>query len=308
MKVEGNDFSLKAKDGQGVYVYVWDNVEEPIGVVQIFHGMAEHAKRYERFAKFLNDKGFIVYANDHRGHGKTAGSVDDLGYIGKDGFSNIVEDEYLITQTIKEKYPNLPVFILGHSFGSFIAQEYIIRYSNNINGVIISGSAQNKGPLISMGKILAYIEMKLRGEKHPSKFLDHMSFGSYNNKIEQPNSTFDWLSRDQAEVKKYDDDAYCGTLFTSNFYYQFTKGMTLLYKKNKLTRIRKELPIYIFSGDMDPVGGYGKLVKNLYEMYKGLGINDVTMKLYPGGRHEMLNETNKQDVYNDIYVWLSQFI
>ena len=308
MMIIDNLCNLRARDGQIVYYYVWDKVEQPKGVVQIFHGMAEHAKRYESFAKFLNSRGFIVYADDHRGHGKTAGKVEKIGCVGKDGFSNIVDDEYEITQLIKQKYNNIPLVILGHSFGSFVAQEYIIRYSNDIDGAIISGTAYRKGGAVVFGKILSTIGVKLFGEENPSKIIDRLSFLGYNKKINNPKSVHAWLSRDEEKVKEYDDDECCGTTFTSGFWYHFFNGMSMLNKENRIAMIRKSLPIFVFAGTGDPVGSYGKLVKLLYDKYKEAGIKDVSLRLYPDGRHEMLNETNREEVYSDIYKWVNKFV
>lgn len=301
-----NSFFINGNDGHKIFVYCWNNVSEPKAVVQIFHGMAEHAGRYKRLAEYLNTKGFIVYANDHRGHGKTAGTIEDLGYIGEDGFNRIVEDQHIIKEVIKEKYSELPIFVLGHSFGSFVAQEYITRYGDEIQGVILSGSALMKGIDVTLGKFIATIEKSIFVDKKKSNLMDKLSFGSYNKKIKDSKLQFEWLSTDLEEVKKYDDDPLCGTVFTTGFFYNFFTGLSKLYKKDKLDKIPRKLPIFILSGDEDPVGKYGKLVRKLYDLYNNLGIEDVTMKLYKDGRHEMINETNRQEVYKDILSWINE--
>lgn len=301
-----NSLFIKGNDGHKVFVYYWDNVSEPKGVIHIFHGMAEHAGRYKRLAEYLNTKGFIVYANDHRGHGKTTGTIEELGYIGEDGFNRIVEDQHIIKEVIKEKYPELPIFVLGHSFGSFIAQEYITRYGGEIQGVILSGSALMKGIDVTLGKFIATIEKSIFGDKKKSNLMDRLSFGSYNKKIKDSKSQFEWLSTDLEEVKKYDDDPFCGTVFTTGFFYNFFKGLSKLYKKDRLDKIPKKIPIFILAGDEDPVGRYGKSVRKLHDLYIDTGIEDVTMKLYKGGRHEMINELNREDVYEDILGWINQ--
>lgn len=300
--------NIKARDGKSLYIYCWDKVEKPKAIVQIFHGMAEHAGRYKEFAEYLNGHGFIVYASDHRGHGKTAGNVDELGYIGEDGFNIIVEDKHLIFNQMKQEHPELPMFLFGHSFGSFLAQEYIIRYGSELNGVVLSGSAAQKGIQVYGGRLVSSFERFIFDEKKQSNLMDKLSFGSYNKKFQVDGHKFSWLSSDLNEVKKYEEDSFCGSVFTTGFFYYFMKGLRNLYEKKRLALIPNKLPIYIVSGDEDPVGDYGKLVKQLFEVYKKNGIRDVQMKLYPGCRHEILNEINKKEVYVDILNWLNHAI
>jgi alpha-beta hydrolase superfamily lysophospholipase len=299
-------FFINGKDGKEIYVYCWDKVLTPKAVIQIFHGMAEHAGRYKEFAQFLNSQGFIVYADDHRGHGKTAGSIEKLGYIGEDGFNKIVEDEHIISELIKEKHKGLPIVVFGHSFGSFIAQEYIIRYAHIISGVILSGSALRKGIDVHAGIAVSYVEKSIFSENKKSKLLDFLSFYNYNKKIKNSKSKFDWLSTDYEEIKKYEEDPLCGTVFTTGFYYYFLKGLTKLYKKDRLSKIPKKLPIFIISGEEDPVGNYGAWVKKLYNNYKDIEMKNVTLKLYHGKRHEQLNETSKYETFTDIVSWINE--
>lgn len=297
--------TIRAKDGKELYVYCWNNVIKPKAMIQIFHGMAEHSERYANFAEYLNSNGFIVYSSDHRGHGKTEGTVDKLGYIGKDGFNSIVEDKHLIQEQMKADYPELPIFIFGHSFGSFVAQEYILRYGKELKGVILCGSAAQRGPQVLAGTLISSIEKAIFGDKKQSNLLNYLSFGSYNRGIDDNGHKFSWLSTDLKEVSKYEEDPFCGTIFTTGFFYYFLKGVSKLYDKERLMKIPKELPIYIISGEKDPVGGNGKLVKELYKIYKEIGIRDIQMKLYPGARHELLNEIKKLEVYEDLLNWLT---
>lgn len=295
---------IKGKDGADIFLRVWDSVDKPIGVVQIIHGMAEHSARYDDFARFLNNRGYVVYADDHRGHGLSLGKEKTLGYIGENGFNNIVEDEKIISEIIRTKYNDLPLYIFAHSFGSFIGQEYIIRYSNNIDGIILSGSAKQDGLDVKVGSILASIQNKLFNNKSEAKLIDKLSFGSYNKKVENQSTKFDWLSRDNNEVEKYIIDGLCGFISPINFYYYLFRGLKDLYKIDRLKNISKTLPILILSGNMDPVGKYGKSVERLYNQYRDLDIKDITLKLFEGGRHELLNEINKEEVFNYISNWL----
>ncbi|MFU0800998.1 MAG: alpha/beta hydrolase [Xylanivirga thermophila] len=301
-------FNFKASDGLDIFVYKWspDGDRQGKAVVQIAHGMAETAGRYESFAKSLTDDGYIVYANDHRGHGKTAKSLDEVGYIGPDGFNRMVLDMKELTKFIRNvENPNFPLFLFGHSMGSFLSQRYISLYGKDIQGVILSGTSCNPGPIVNIGIRMAQKEMDKNGPKAKSPRLNDMSFGGYNKKFSPNRTDFDWLSRDENEVDKYIKDPYCGGIFTTSFYYDFLSGMKEIFKKENMGNVPKDLPIYIFGGDKDPVGKMGKGVPKLVKAYKGLGIKDVSYKLYKDGRHEMLNEINRDEVVRDILVWLA---
>lgn len=305
---EPGEFFIQGVDGKDIFVHCWGRVREPRGVVQVFHGMAEHGGRYERFAQFLNGHGYIVYADDHRGHGKTAGRLEEIGYLGEDGFNKVVEDEHVITGRIKEQHPGLPVFLFAHSFGSFVGQEYITRYGSEISGVILSGSACKSGPEVAVGRTIAAMERKLFGDRRRSRLVDYLSFSRFNSRIEKPKQKFAWLSRDEEEGKKYMEDPFCGTVFTANFFYFFFMGLSALYRKEKIERIPKSLPVFICAGDGDPVGNYGKSVKKLYELYRKTGMKQVELKLYPDARHEILNETNRDEVFDDILHWIEKAV
>lgn len=304
-------FNLPTRDGTTININKWKlDADIPNkGVVQIAHGMAEWAYRYDYFAKALNRAGYIVYANDHRGHGLTAPREEDIGYISdNDGFSDMVEDLHELNGFIKQTHPGLPIVLFGHSMGSFLGQRFIQSYGKDIQGVILSGSNGKQNPMINMGIMIAYIEMKTKGRKHRSKFLDKLTFASYNKAFAPNRTDFDWLSRDEKQVDRYIEDPYCGAVFTSSFFYDFLRGLKLIAKKVNLKTIPKDLPIYLFSGSMDPVGFFGEGMKNLMDMYNTAGLERVSHKLYPGGRHEMLNEINRDEVIGDIITWLEENI
>lgn len=306
--MKSNNFVFKSEDGLEVFVYKWEPEDvETKGIVQISHGMAETAGRYERFAKGLTDNGYVVYANDHRGHGKTAGSVEDLGYLGeKNGFERLVNDMHKLSIKAKEENPNLPLFIFGHSMGSFAGQRYIMLYGDEIDGLILSGSNGNQGLILNIGMWMAKREMKKHGPKAKSQKLNDLSFGRNNAHFEPSKTEFDWLSSDEDEVQKYIDDPYCGTIFPTSFFYEFLSTLKIVEDKNNFNMIPKDLPIYIFSGDKDPVGKFGKGVMNLYNRYKDIGVKDLDYKLYKDGRHEMLNEVNRDEVMKDVVKWLDK--
>ena len=300
-------FWLTMDDGLEIYVRCWHNKNiEPRGVVQIVHGMAEHIERYNDFAQFLLSHGFIVYGEDHRGHGKTAEKAGIFGYFAeKAGFDRVVSDVYQVTQHIKEQHPTLPLFIFGHSLGSFITRRFIQKYSSEIFGVILSGTAGNPGVAAKLGKALAKWEIKKYGPKEPSHLMNRVIFGSYNKGFENVKNKFSWLSRDEEVVENYLKDPYCGFICSASFFYDLLTGLQMIHKDEDIQQIRKDLPILFISGDKDPVGAYAKGVKQAINQYKENGLKNIEAILYEEGRHEMLNEINKDEVYNDILRWLN---
>jgi alpha-beta hydrolase superfamily lysophospholipase len=296
------------KDGDKLFLYKWSPKEsnKRMGIVQIAHGMAEWAGRYSEFAEKLTSAGYLVYANDHRGHGKTAEDTDSIGFLGRDGFNGMVKDLKAVDEVIRKENPELPVFLFGHSMGSFLAQNYISQYGNILKGVILSGSNGKQNLALNLGIIIARLQVLMLGEKAKSKLLNKISFGTYNRHFKPNRTSFDWLSRDAKEVDKYIADPYCGGIFTTSFYYDFFKGLNKLYDSDKIHSIPKALPVLIISGNMDPVGEMGKGVTRLAQLYRQHGLTDVTLKLYENARHELLNEINKDQVINDILDWLNK--
>jgi alpha-beta hydrolase superfamily lysophospholipase len=308
--MKADSFTFNDDEGVKIFAYKWipDEAVRIKAVVQIAHGMGEMASRYERLALALTNQGYAVYAHDHKGHGKTAASLDNLGYIGKAGFHGMLRDMKQLTDIIKSENINSPLFLLGHSMGSFLAQGYIQQYGDVLQGVILSGTNGNPGFTINAGILLAKGIAKLYGERHRSKALNVLVFGSYNNEFKPLRTPFDWLSRDEEEVNKYIIDPYCGTLFTASFFRDFFLFLKEIHQPNRLTRIPKQLPIYLFSGERDPVGKKGEGVKNLVKVYNELQINEVSYRLYIGGRHEMFNEINRDEATNDLLAWLDSII
>jgi alpha-beta hydrolase superfamily lysophospholipase len=305
--MKSETFTFKTKDNENIFTYKWlpDNEKDIKAIVQLAHGMAEHGKRYERFSEALNGSGYGVYINDHRGHGKTAGSLEALGFFAdENGWDLVIDDMHQLTGIINETFPGLPVFLLGHSMGSFLSRNYIYRYGNELKGVILSGTAGDPGLLGALGILVAKRECKKKGKKTKSLLLDKLSFGSFNKAFKPARTDFDWLSRDPEEVDKYINDPYCGEVFTAGFYLDLLEGMKKINLQSNTNRVPKDLPIFLFAGDMDPVGKNGKGVKQIFKAYEKAGIRDVSCKLYKDGRHEMLNEINREEVFNDIIKWL----
>ncbi|MEO1263108.1 MAG: alpha/beta hydrolase [Bacteroidota bacterium] len=296
-----------AKDGKEITYYHWEPVDknQVKAVVQIVHGMAEHAQRYDRFASFLNGHGFAVFANDHRGHGKTAGSPAAIGYIEDGSFwEKTIGDMRSLHEIAKEKYGGLPHFLFGHSMGSFLTRDYIAKHGKELKGAIISATGGDPGLLGKIGLLIAKIESFFKGRKKQSPLLDTMSFGKFNAAFKPNRTEHDWLSKDEKEVDKYINDPACGTVFTTGFFIDLLYGVNLTNSKYIFETTPKELPLYLFAGALDPVGNNGKGVKEVYEKYKKTGTINLNIKLYENGRHEMLNEVNRQEVFRDILNWL----
>lgn len=277
--------------------YVWDKVTNPVGIVQIIHGMQEHITRYNNFAKFLNSNGYIVFGNDLRGHGETCGDVNNLGHTHSDIFGEIVEDEIIISNYLCNKY-KLPLFVIGHSYGSFITQRYI-QNCNLATKVVLCGTAYVKTPLMRFAKFVNNVITLFKGYDSPATLIENLSFGKYAKKFNNGN----WLTRDEKIFLEYKNDKYCGTRFTNGFYKSSFKNFIANYKH--LNSIQKDIQILIVCGNADPVGGYGKLSTKLEKVYIKNGIN-AKLNLYEGGRHEILNETNREEVYNDVLEFLKK--
>lgn len=304
-----SNFTFKGEEDTAIYVYKYEPIEKENinGIVQISHGMSEEAGRYKRFANYLTDNGYIVYINDHRGHGKSAENINRIGILAqKDGIHCIVKDLNKLTKIIKTENNGLPIFLFSHSMGSFAAQKYIIDYSEDIDGVILSGTNGLHGIEVDLGFLVAKVMSKIQGREKKAYLIDKLAFGGFNKKFKPNKSEFDWLSRDFKEVEKYIENEYCGVVFSNGYFYDLFKLFKEIRNTNNLKKINSKLPIYIFAGDKDPVGKFGKGVTKLYESYKKVGIENVEFKLYSGGRHEMLNEINKDEVINDTINWIKQ--
>ncbi len=304
------NFTFKTNDNVNIFVNKWIPENGKIkAIVQIAHGMAEHSERYNDFASKLVAEGFAVYANDHRGHGKTAGSLENIGFFDKeDGWNKVVNDVFELTTIIKKEYTKTPLFLLGHSMGSFILRTFVMKHSDIINGLILSGTAGHPGLLGKVGILLTKLLIVFNGKKSPSNLLNNLSFGDFNKPFKPNRTDFDWLSRDEKQVDKYINDPYCGGIFTTGFFYDMLSGVLLVNKLESMQKISSSLPIHLFSGEKDPVGNDGKGVLEVYENFKKAGVNDVSIKLYTDARHEALNETNNKIIYSDIIRWINKYL
>lgn len=289
-------------------VIIWETEKEPIGVLQIVHGMAEYIDRYDNFAKYMTEQGFNVIGHDHLGHGHSVSDERDYGFFAEEnGDKIIIEDMHSVTQYAREKWEELPNFILGHSMGSFCLRQYLTKYSNDVFGAIIMGTGWIPSAAALLGKTIATNTCKSKGSHTVNPLLIKLTLEPYNKPFAPARTNCDWLSRDEKQVDLYVNDKLCGFDFTAGAYKDFFTILEKIAKNRQLIGMRKSLPILITSGSVDPVGGK-KACEKLNAQYKRCGIDDVTLKLWENDRHEILNELDKSDVYDYIYTWLKSKI
>lgn len=302
------DFSFQTNDGVEIFACKWveEGIEKPKAVVQIAHGMAEHIKRYDSFARELVSHNFMVYGNDHRGHGMTGSKTNSIGYFADEqGFERVVNDMEILTSIIEKEYPGVPIFLFGHSMGSFLSRRYIQLYGDRLAGVVLSGTGGDPGIIGKIGKMIAAREMKKKGAKVHSSLMNKLTFGSYNKVFRPTRTEFDWLTRNEQEVDNYINDPLCGGVFTAGFYYDLLDGLVMVNKTENIMATPADLPIFLISGSKDPVGGNTKGVLKTFQAYKAEGMQNVTYKFYEDARHELLNETNKDEVQADVIHWIN---
>jgi alpha-beta hydrolase superfamily lysophospholipase len=305
--MQSSTFTLTTPDGTEVFVNRWLPDGPAKAVVQLAHGLAEHSSRYARFAQRLTDHGYAVYGSDHRGHGQTSGeSSGKRGFFSeKDGWQTVVDDLHAVTDKAREEQPGLPVFLLGHSMGSFISRGYAAQYGSELAGLVLSGTAGGAGALGKVGIFLASTQARLRGHAHTSGLMNTLTFGQYNSAFKPTRTDFDWLSRDPDEVDKYVNDPDCGFVFSAGGFADLLRGLESVNTDRLAARIPKGLPVHLVSGDKDPVGGKdAKGVRAVADQLRRVGVQDVTLRLWPDARHEILNETNRDEVETEIVEWL----
>ena len=298
-------FFLSASDGHDVACYSWVPTN-PKALVQIAHGMGEHARRYDWVARQLIAEGYAVYANDHRGHGETSGPV--LGYMGADGWNRALADMYELGQLARGKHEGLKLILLGHSMGSMLSQQYITRYGCSIDALVLSGSPGfRESKLAFIGLMMMKFERWRHGPDGVSELMQDVIFRKSNTAFDSPGATgYEWLSRDHEEVAIYIADEQCGFVLSPGALIEMYEGSAISQAKLSLLKISKDLPIYIFSGSQDPVHGGQADLDRLVDAYRKCGLAQITYKLYPGGRHEMFNETNKDEVLSELVLWLEE--
>ena len=287
-------------------LYHWE-CDNPKAIVHIIHGMSEHAARYDHFAKWLNSNNISVISSDLRGHGKTAGELKNVGHFAtRNGWEKVCKDIVLISEDIIKKHPNLPIIFLGHSMGSFLLRKISYSFGDYGSGYIFSSTAGHPGLLGIAGVRIAKLNVKLMGKRNKSQLMTQLTFGDFNKKYKDKKTNKDWLSKDESIVNQYINDPYCMQTFSSQFYNDLVEGLLEINQTSNIDKMNKDLPILLFAGDMDPVGNYGKGPQEVYDKMKSCGVKDIELVMYEQGRHEMLNEINKMDVYQMILNWINK--
>jgi alpha-beta hydrolase superfamily lysophospholipase len=298
-------FWLTSTDAAPIYVNRWYAAQPPKAVLMVAHGMAEHSGRYERFAEALVAAGFEVYAHDQRGHGKTAEHGLLGQYAEQDGWNLVVGDLARLNHHIRQQHPHTPIFLLGHSMGSYIAQAYLMQHSCSLQGAILSGSNYQPAALYRIAELLARFERWRQGPSGRSGLLEFATFGSFNKRFKPNRSEFDWLSRDPAEVDKYVADPLCGFRCVNQLWIDLFGGLQQITPRDNLAQIDISLPLLVIGGACDPVSD-GKRQADLANALRAAGNSRVQLQLYPDARHELLNESNRAEVTAYIIDWLQQ--
>ncbi len=306
---EPREFTYPSSDKiHTVHAAEWRPEGTPRAVVQIVHGVAEHIGRYGHVAQFLNEHGFLVCGEDHLGHGRTAGEGPFGFFAPTGGWDLVVRDVRRLRELEEERRPGLPYFLLGHSMGSFLTRTYLIRYPGTVDGAVLSGTGQESAPAVAAGKALASLLCAVRGPGYVSGLVYRLSLGSYGRAFRPNRTGADWISRDEAAVDAYQRDPLCTFQPTVSMFRDMLGGLQFIADRGALARMDRDTPILFLSGDQDPVGSMGKGVRKVAGMFRAAGCRDVTCKLYPGGRHEMFNEINKQEVLEDLLSWLERHL
>ena len=301
------EFWYPSADGvTRIHAIKWEPEGSPVGIIQIAHGMVEYIDRYDRFAFFLTENGYIVTGNDHLGHGESVTDKEKWGYFAdNDGTRFMLEDMLYLTKLMKEEYGKLPCYLFGHSMGSFLTRRYLCHYGDELQGAVICGTGQLTIPVLIFGKCLVSVIAAFRGWKYRSSFANQLAFGGMNKAFMPARTKCDWLSRDEKEVDTYLGEERCSFIFTVNGYYNTFCNMLTIQKKSMLNKMPKELPVLFIAGGDDPVGASGKGVQKVVRSFQEIGMKDVKCIIYPEYRHEILNEIGKEQVYEDVLDWLN---
>lgn len=299
------DFDYPSQGEGQIHGCQWTPEGEIRGVVQLLHGIAEHICRYEAFAAYLNEKGYVVVAEDHMGHGLSMDSGTPGYFAG--GWEAAVEDSYALLRRVREQYPEVPCFLFGHSMGSFLARSILISHPDSgIRGAVICGTGWMPQAVVRAGHGAAEQVCRRIGERNPSERLQNLVFGSYNKRVEHPRTPYDWLSRDSRKVDAYLADPKCGFTVSCGLLRDMLGGISMLQKKENLAKMRRELPVLFVAGGDDPVGSYGSGVKQAAAAFEKVGMTRVECRLFPLCRHEILNEINRKEIYRFVSDWLDK--
>lgn len=303
------EFTFLSSDGHTqLHGAQWTPADrEPIAVLQIAHGVAEHILRYDDFARYLNDRGILVAGHDHLGHGKSLPEGGTPVYFGdRATWETVVDDIHLLHDRLREQYPDLPILLMGHSMGSFLSRSYLIRYPGTVDAAIIMGTGWQPKAVVAGGLAVARATAAVVGESGTSDLVTQLAFGAYNKQFAPNRTSCDWLSADTDNVDAYMADPLCGADATVGLFRQMLLGIRFNQRLSNLRRMDAQTPVLFIAGDKDPVGANGAGVRRTYQEFLRAGMQDCTLKLYPGLRHEILNEKGWQrEIFRDIGLWLT---
>lgn len=306
-----SEYYFTSADGKTlIHVNQWTPLGREIrGVVQIAHGVAEYGARYASFARYLCSHGYVVVANDHLGHGLSRVEDRPMVYLSdENGWERVVDDMETIRERTAKVFPGKPYFLFGHSMGSFLARTYLIRYPGRLSGCILCGTGHMSKMIVAGGKMIADREIRKLGKEAYSELADKLAFGAYNKRFAPNRTAFDWLSVSEANVDAYINDPLCGGQTTLGLFRDMMGGIGIIIDPSNLAKMDKKLPVFFIAGDQDPVGDMGKGVEKAYRSFQKAGVQDVSIKLYHGLRHEILNEKTNQYVFLDVLNWLDRHI
>ena len=303
-----NEFTFPSADGKtGIHAVEWLPEGRPRAVLQVSHGVAEYVLRYEPLAEYLTARGFAVAGHDHLGHGGSVAPGGARLYFGPKGSWNwVVDDLYTRYNLLKKQFPDIPLFLLGHSMGSFLARTYLIRYPGTVDGAVIMGTGQMSPALVAAGRAVAALERRRVGEDQASPTVDRLAFGAYNKQFAPNRTGFDWLSLNPENVDRYIADPLCGGSASIGLFREMLGGLRFIAKPGNLKKMNANTPVLFLSGAMDPVGEGGRGVRRAYRSFLKAGARDLSIQLYPELRHEILNEACREDVCHDLYLWLTE--
>ena len=303
--MQPSNFTVPASDGIELFVHHWLPDGETRAVVQVVHGLAEHAARYGRLAESLARAGIALYAHDQRGHGRTAKKPEELGFFGeKDGWTQAANDLWLVNRAIAKEHAGVPIVMLGHSMGSTLALEFIESHGDALAGVVLSAPSGMPTRMAAVGKLMARLERMRLGPRGHSGIIQALTFGAFNRSFSPARTPFDWLSRDREEVDKYIADPHCGFPASVQLWLEMLDVFVKISKPQRLAKIPRDLPIYIMAGERDPVSAECRQIRPILEALRAAGVTNIKHRFYPDARHELLNETNRDEVIRDLKSWL----